>query len=163
MKSNLCKTGFQGRINPAGNSIRPIRPAEISENPDMVVRSEQETTSAKSAAADPVAFRLVILESPFAGDVEANVEYARLCLRDCLLRGEAPLASHLLYTQPGVLDDDLPAERRLGIGAGLAWGGAAAATVVYTDRGVSAGMEAGIARARAEGRRVEYRALRAAG
>jgi hypothetical protein len=28
--------------------------------------------------------RLVILESPYAGDVEANVAYARRCLRDSL-------------------------------------------------------------------------------
>ena len=39
--------------------------------------------------------KLVILESPYAGDVEANVEYARACVRDSLSRGEAPIASHL--------------------------------------------------------------------
>ena len=33
--------------------------------------------------------RLVILESPYAGDIERNVAYARACLRDSLLRGEA--------------------------------------------------------------------------
>lgn len=38
----------------------------------------------------------VILESPYAGDVEKNIEYARLCLKDSLLRGESPIASHLL-------------------------------------------------------------------
>ena len=46
--------------------------------------------------------RLVILESPYAGDVAANVKYARRCVRDSLSRGEAPIASHLLYTQPGM-------------------------------------------------------------
>lgn len=30
--------------------------------------------------------KLVILESPYAGDVEANVAYARRCVRDSLLR-----------------------------------------------------------------------------
>jgi hypothetical protein len=64
--------------------------------------------------------RRVILESPFAGDVERNVRYARACVRDSLLRGEAPIASHLLYTQPGVLNDDIEAERQHGIDAGLA-------------------------------------------
>lgn len=103
--------------------------------------------------------RLVIVESPYAGDVEANVEYARAALRDCLLRGEAPIASHLLYTQPGVLRDEIPGERAHGIDAGLAWGRVADATVVYTDRGTSRGMEQGIARAVAEGRPVEYRTL----
>ena len=103
--------------------------------------------------------RLVILESPYAGDTEANVSYARACLRDSLLRGEAPLASHLLYTQPNVLSDSNPAERKHGIDAGLAWGAAADATVVYTDRGLSNGMLYGINRANAAGRPVEFRSI----
>jgi hypothetical protein len=107
----------------------------------------------------PTPPRRVILESPYAGDVEANVAYARAAMVDCLIRGEAPFASHLLYTQPGVLDDDDPNERALGIDAGLAWGAVAEATVVYTDRGVSSGMQLGIDRAAAEGRPVEFRSL----
>ncbi len=103
--------------------------------------------------------RRVILESPYAGDVAANEAYARSALRDCLLRGEAPIASHLLYTQPGVLDDLNPEERALGIEAGLSWGVEAEATVVYTDRGISRGMSYGIERAQREGRPVEYRTL----
>jgi len=103
--------------------------------------------------------RRVIVESPYAGDIEANEAYARAALRDCLLRGEAPIASHLLYTQPGVLDDLIPEERTLGIEAGLVWGDTAEATVVYTDRGVSGGMRYGIARAEQLGRPIEYRTL----
>lgn len=103
--------------------------------------------------------RRVILESPYAGDVARNVAYARACLRDSLLRGEAPIASHLLYTQPGVLDDQIPEERQMGIDAGLAWGVEAEATVVYTDYGISRGMRYGIDRAHREKRPVEYRAL----
>ena len=103
--------------------------------------------------------RRVIVESPYAGDVERNVRYARACLRDCLLRGEAPFASHLLYTQDGVLRDAVPKERELGIKAGLAWGGAADATVVYDDLGTTSGMEHGIIQARGQGRSVEYRQL----
>lgn len=102
---------------------------------------------------------LVIVESPFAGDVDRNVAYARAAMRDCFLRGEAPLASHLLYTQPGVLDDLVPEERRLGIEAGLTWGKWAQKTVVYADLGVSPGMELGIARAQVMGRPVEMRSL----
>jgi hypothetical protein len=101
---------------------------------------------------------MVILESPFAGDVEANVKYAHQCLRDSLLRGEAPFASHLLYT--AALDDTVAWERTLGINAGLDIGSFASKTVVYTDRGISSGMKYGIARAVAEGRPVEYRSLR---
>jgi hypothetical protein len=48
------------------------------------------------------------------------------------LRGEAPIASHLLYTQPGVLNDGVPAERAHGIEAGLAWLRAADAIGVLT-------------------------------
>ena len=69
--------------------------------------------------------RRVIVESPYAGDIERNLAYARAGIRDCLKRGEAPIASHLLYTQPGILDDDDGEERQLGIEAGLAWIGVA--------------------------------------
>ncbi|MDD5749435.1 MAG: hypothetical protein PHO91_01450 [Patescibacteria group bacterium] len=106
--------------------------------------------------------RLVIIESPFAGtpeEVATNIQYARACLLDCLKRGEAPFASHLLYTQEGVLDDTVPEQRRLGIEAGLAWGQKATATVVYLDRGISQGMVQGIIRALNEGRAVEPRSL----
>lgn len=102
---------------------------------------------------------LVLIESPYAGDVARNERYARACLADSLARGEAPFASHLLYTQPGVLDDTDPAERRQGIQAGLAWGARADLTAVYDDLGVTEGMRQGIVRARGEGRPVEVRQL----
>ena len=105
--------------------------------------------------------RLVIIESPYAGDIEANVAYARACVRDSLSRGEAPIASHLLYTQPGILRDEVPEERRWGIAAGLAWRAVAEASVVYTDRGISSGMAYGIDLARSEGKPVEFRSLQA--
>jgi hypothetical protein len=76
---------------------------------------------------------------------------------DSLREGESPLASHLLW--PGILDDAKPEERVKGIEAGLAWGKAAAATVVYMDRGVTKGMIDGIRRAQLEGRPVEQRWL----
>ena len=83
----------------------------------------------------------VILESPYAGDVDRNVKYARMCVRDSLQRGEAPIASHLLYTQDGILKDDVPEERIWGIDAGLAWKPVAEKHVFYTDYGMSRGME----------------------
>lgn len=107
----------------------------------------------------PIDFPLVILESPYAGEVDLNIRYARGCMRDCLKRGEAPYASHLLYTQEFVLDDNDPEERSLGIRAGMAWGAMASKTVVYVDRGISGGMRYGIGKAASMGRPVEYRSV----
>ena len=101
--------------------------------------------------------RLVILESPYAGDILANEAYARACVLDSLMRGESPIASHLLYTQPGILRDDVVADRRLGIDAGHAWLRVADAVVVYIDRGISSGMQESISKAATLGMPVEYR------
>ena len=83
----------------------------------------------------------------------------RAALADCLRRGEAPFASHLLYTQPGVLDDLIPKERKQGIEAGLELAKRADATVVYADLGISKGMEWGIKAATEIDRPIEYRSL----
>jgi len=92
--------------------------------------------------------RIVII-SPFATEDEAarkrHILYARRCVRDALLRGEFPFASHLLYTQSGILDDDIPAERQQGIAAGHAWMKVADRIAIYTDYGESGGMLADIA------------------
>ena len=111
----------------------------------------------------------VIVESPFAGkgstpeekkaDEQRNLEYLRACMHDCFLRGEAPFASHGLYTQPGVLDDNVPEERKLGIEAGLVWGEHAEYTVLYIDLGISTGMKYGIENANKKGRKVVIRSL----
>lgn len=103
--------------------------------------------------------RFVIIESPFAGDVERNVRYARRAMRDSLARGEAPFASHLLYTQPGVLDDTDPEERDRGIGAGLELAKRADASAFYVDHGMTRGMLLGLAAARAAGRVIEERSI----
>lgn len=107
--------------------------------------------------------RRVILESPYrAGSTEQqakHVAYARAALKDSLARGEAPIASHLLYTQPGVLDNENSNERRQGIKAGLAWLDVAEAMVVYMDLDISEGMAAAINRATLDGLPVEYRRL----
>ncbi|MBA8838203.1 hypothetical protein [Ochrobactrum sp. RH2CCR150] len=108
-------------------------------------------------AEQPARKPLVIIESPFSGDVVRNTEYARACLLDSLRRGEAPIASHLLHTQ--VLDDLRPDERELGIEAGLAWYRVAEKCVVYENFGMSRGMAEGTARALANGVPVEFRRL----
>jgi hypothetical protein len=107
--------------------------------------------------------RLVVIESPFRTDSDEgfhrNGVYARMCVRDCLLRGESPMLSHLLFTQPGVLDDSKPEERALGIKAGHAWLRGADAVVVYEDLGISAGMLQGIEAAKKLGKPIKRRAL----
>lgn len=106
--------------------------------------------------------RRVIIESPYAGNMIQrwfNIRYARKCVRDALRRGDAPIASHLLYTQRGILDDAKPTERQWGIDAGLVWKVVAEASVVYTDRGISRGMQYGIDAALSAGVPVEYRTI----
>ena len=53
-------------------------------------------------------WEIVDIESPYKGkdgnEVRRNLNYARACARDCLLRREIPYASHLFFTQPGILD-----------------------------------------------------------
>jgi hypothetical protein len=114
--------------------------------------------------------RRVIVESPYAGTSPwrlvaffqrmRNRRYARQCVRDSLMRGESPFASHLLFTQRGILRDEIPAERQRGIAAGLAWLGVADASVVYTDRKISPGMKLGVEAAKASGIPVEFRTLK---
>jgi hypothetical protein len=103
--------------------------------------------------------RRVIIESPYAGDVDANVAYARRATRDALQRGESPIASCLLLTQAGVLDDAIPDQHELGRDAGHAWLEVAEACVAYTDLGISDGMWRGIEAARQAGVPVEFRKL----
>jgi len=90
----------------------------------------------------------VILETPYAArSVERptalHLRYLRACMRDCLLRGEAPFASHHLYTAPGVLRDEMPEEREHGIQAGFAWRALSYKSVFYADLGWSSGMVQG--------------------
>jgi len=99
----------------------------------------------------------VVIESPHAGDVARNTAYLLLAMRDSLNRGEAPFASHYLYTS--VLDDTTPDERDTGIAAGLAWAEVADLVAVYTDLGVSPGMQVGIAMHQARGLRIDYRTV----
>jgi hypothetical protein len=101
--------------------------------------------------------KLVLIESPYAGDVSRNRNYALACMRDSLRRGEAPFAPHLLYTI--VLDDLVHVERVLGMSAGFAWGAVAELVAVYEDLGVSSGMAEGIRWAESRGKTIEHRKL----
>jgi len=81
--------------------------------------------------------------SPYAGknpaEVKVHVDYANRCMLDCLYaHGEAPFATHVLYTK--MLDDQDPQQRALGLQAGDEWAKLATRLVVYTDYGFSDGM-----------------------
>jgi len=56
---------------------------------------------------------IVMVESPYSGDVENNLHYLRRAMRDCIFRGEIPFATHAFG--PQFLDDTIPGERELGI------------------------------------------------
>ena len=100
----------------------------------------------------------VIIESPYKGfDMQDNINYARRCMLHSLQKGEAPFLSHLLYTQ--VLDDDIPEERKMGLTLAQVWYDAADLCAVYTDRGISIGMEEGINHALSLGLTVEERSI----
>lgn len=90
-----------------------------------------------------VQFVPVIVETPYAGKVPLHLRYLRACMRDCVLRGESPYASHHLLTAPGVLRDELPEERMLGIQAGFVWRALSYKSVFYVDLGWSSGMHLG--------------------
>ena len=104
---------------------------------------------------------LIVIESPFAGDEAANLSYVRWAMSFCFQElGSAPYASHALYTQPGVLRDHLPEERKLGMRAGFSWGALATERGVFCDRGISGGMITGIQQARSHGQIVRYYQIR---
>ncbi len=101
--------------------------------------------------------RLVIIESPYAGDVERNKAYLQRCILDCLERGEAPFASHQMYTT--ALDDTIPDQRGLGIEAGFEWAGQADLVAIYADLGISDGMVNAIYKHGEDGRPIEIRRI----
>lgn len=61
--------------------------------------------------------RLVYIASPYAGDIQSNVEFAKAACRFALSQGATPLAVHLMY--PQILDDRIPDERTAEIQMGL--------------------------------------------
>jgi hypothetical protein len=111
--------------------------------------------------------KLVLIESPYRGkgytSLELNLKYARACMRDSILRGESPFASHLLYTQEGILDDKNSEERKRGMQAGWAWGEHADLSATYLDLIDDwqhfVGIAQGVVRARHVQRPVEFRNL----
>jgi hypothetical protein len=82
--------------------------------------------------------RPIVIETPYAGDVERHLIYLGFCMLDCLRRGETPYASHGLLTR--ILDDNNPKERALGIQAGIDMAEFIGRAAFYLDLGFSPGM-----------------------
>ena len=83
--------------------------------------------------------KLVYIASPYAGDVEGNVAFAKAACRYAAAKGYTPVAVHLMY--PRFLDDRVPKERE----AGLKMGGrvvAACEEIWLCGERMSAGMKA---------------------
>lgn len=96
---------------------------------------------------------IVYICSPYAGDVETNVQKARLYCRFAVDKGYIPIAPHLLFTQ--FLNDDNPKERQLGIFFGNAVMSKCSEVWVFGEH-ISNGMEAEIKRAKRKNYRLRY-------
>lgn len=100
------------------------------------------------------AFRpIVYICSPYAGDVETNVQKARRYCRFAVDKGYIPIAPHLLFTQ--FLNDDNPKERQLGIFFGNAVMSKCSEVWVFGEH-ISNGMEAEIKRAKWKNYQLRY-------
>ena len=62
----------------------------------------------------------VYVASKYAGDTRANTKAAIRYCRSVIEAGHMPVASHILYAASGMLKDDDPSERELGLAFGLA-------------------------------------------
>ena len=86
---------------------------------------------------------ICIVESPFrartAHEFKKHIQYRNRCIKFCIDGGFVPLASHMMYTK--VLDDNIPAERDLGISLGYELYRVASMVFFFTDLGVSEGMQ----------------------
>jgi len=60
--------------------------------------------------------KLVYICSPYAGDIETNIRFAKDACLYVAEHGCAPVAVHLIY--PQILDDSIPAQRVIGIQMG---------------------------------------------
>ena len=96
---------------------------------------------------------LVYIASPFAGDMERNLERARGYCRLAVSKGCIPLAPHLLY--PQFMDDETSETRELGIFFALVLLGKCDEIWVFGER-ISEGMSREIAKAERRGISVRY-------
>lgn len=96
---------------------------------------------------------LVYICSPFAGDVENNVNMARVYSRFAVRNACIPLAPHLLF--PQFMDDSVPAERSIALFMGMALLGKCDQVWVFGGN-ISAGMAAEIEKAEKKNMVIRY-------
>ena len=102
------------------------------------------SVNTKEKAADKVAFKpLVYICSKYAGDVARNTEKAKGYCRFAVTQGVLPIAMHLML--PQFMDDDNPKERELAMFINKIIQGKCDEVWVFTDREISAGMQAELA------------------
>ncbi|MPL61741.1 hypothetical protein SDC9_07328 [bioreactor metagenome] len=96
---------------------------------------------------------LIYIASPFAGDMERNVEKARGYCRFTVSKGCIPLAPHLHY--PQFMDDDDQKQRELGLRFALILLGKCDELWAFGDT-VSEGMRREISKAKKRGIPIRY-------
>lgn len=101
----------------------------------------------------------VFIASPFAGNVERNLKYLDLCIKDAIEKGEAPFAPHYIY--PKFLNDEIPEQREHGIILGLRWLFSCDTLLIYNNFGISKGMQQEIRFAAEHNIPIEFRVIRA--
>ena len=106
------------------------------------------------AEAKKAAFRpIVYICSPFSGDIETNIEKARMYCKFAVDSGCIPIAPHLFF--PQFLSDENPKERNLAIFMDVVLLSKCAELWVFGDK-VSKGMGIEIAKAKKKGQPIRY-------
>ena len=96
---------------------------------------------------------MIYVCSPYRGDIDANVAFAKRCCLEIINAGELPFAPHLYFTQ--FLNDDIPDERALGIKYGLQILSLCSAIWVFGEK-ITEGMQAEIDYAEQHGIKVIF-------
>lgn len=82
---------------------------------------------------------IILVESPYAGDIQRNSEYARRAMLHVIEQGHTPIVPHLLY--PQVLNDSEPLQRERALEMCADLREQADAVWFFVDYGISPGME----------------------
>lgn len=81
---------------------------------------------------------VILVESPYAGDIQRNSEYARRAMLHVIEQGHTPIVPHLLY--PQVLDDSDPLQRERALEMCAELREQAEEVWFFIDYGMSSGM-----------------------